>query len=121
MRRHVLIASGAVLLVALTACGSGSGSTKDSRGSGAVTIEANDNNFAPTQLQAQVGQKLVIQLKNDGNTLHNFSIGALGVSQDIDIKKTATVTITPTAPGTIPFVCKYHEALGMKGELVVAG
>jgi plastocyanin len=121
MRRLVAMTSGALLLITLTACGSGSGSTKNSTGSGAVVVEAYDNYFQPAQLQARPGQKLVIQFKNDGNTLHNFSINELGVSRDADIKKTTTVTITPTSPGTLTFVCKYHEALGMKGTLTVAG
>lgn len=121
MRRLVAMASGALLLMTLTACGSGSGSTKDSSGSGAVVLEAYDNYFQPAQLQAKPGQKLVIRFRNEGNTLHNFSIGELGVSRDADIKKTSTLTITPTAAGTLTFVCKYHEALGMKGTLTVAG
>jgi plastocyanin len=120
MRRFVVVMVCAVAsLGALGGCSSGS--DKSSSGSGGVTLEAVDNAFKPAQLTAQAGKKITLELKNDGAVLHNFSIDALGVSKDVEAGKKATVSFTPTAAGTLPFHCKYHQALGMTGTIVVSG
>jgi plastocyanin len=122
----VLAACAAAGLTVLGGCGSGSGSgsgsDKNSSGvAGGQPLEAVDNAFKPAQLTATAGQKVTVVLKNDGATLHNFSIDALGVSQDVENGKKVTVSFTPTAAGTLQFYCKYHQALGMTGSVVVSG
>jgi plastocyanin len=120
----VFLACAAAGLGVLGACGSGSGSGSDkssSGSSGGQALEAVDNAFKPAQLTVPAGQKVTLVLKNDGATLHNFSIDALGVSKDVEAGKKVTVSFTPTSAGTLSFYCKYHQALGMTGTLTVSG
>jgi len=126
MRRlSVVLACAIGVLGVLGACGSGSeksssGSVKSSSGPGELTLNATDNAFQPTQLGAQAGQKITVVLKNDGATLHNFSIDAVGVNKDVEAGKKATVTFTPPSAGTLSFYCRYHQALGMTGTIAVS-
>jgi plastocyanin len=124
MRRFlVLMAATAMALGVLGACSSGSGGSdkSTSAGSTAMTLEAYDNYFKPAQLTAPAGQKLTLEVKNEGPTLHNFSIDALGISKDIEAGKKVTVTIPSPAAGTLNFYCKYHQALGMTGTIASSG
>lgn len=124
MRRVlVLMACTGLGLGVLGGCGSGSGSSsaKTSSGAGSQSLEAVDNAFKPAQLTAPAGQKVTVVLKNDGATLHNFSIDALGVSKDVEAGKQVTISFTPTSAGTLSFYCKYHQALGMTGSVTVSG
>jgi plastocyanin len=129
MRRFVVVLACAVgALGVLGACGSGSdksssgaGGSGGSGGSGGVSLDASDNAFSPAQLTARAGQKITVVLKNEGATLHNFSIDAVGVSKDVEAGKKATITFTPPSAGTISFYCRYHQALGMTGTIVVSG
>src|SRR5438270_11667372 len=121
MRRFaVLMACTTAALSMLGACGSGSDKSS-TNGSVAVSVDAYDNSFKPAQLTAQAGKKLTVVLKNEGAALHNFSIDALGVSQDVEPGKKVTVTVTPSSAGPLSFYCKYPQALGMTGTVTVAG
>ena len=121
MRRYlVVMVCAAASLGTLGGCSSGSDNTS-SKGSSGVAVEIVDNAFKPAQLTAQVGKKISVALKNDGATLHNFSIDGLGVSKDLEPGKKASVSFAPTATGTITFYCKYHQALGMTGTILVSG
>jgi plastocyanin len=72
--------------------------------------------FAPTTVTVKQGQQLT--LDNVSNTPHTFTV----TGKDIDVQtspgSTGQVTID-LPPGTYPFICRFHQALGMKGTLVV--
>lgn len=121
MRRFKVFVACAAVALAVTASGCGSGSDKSSSGSGGLALQASDNAFKPDQLTAQAGKKVAVVLKNDGATLHNFAIDALGVSKDVEPGKTATISFTPQSAGPLRFYCKYHQALGMTGTITVSG
>jgi uncharacterized cupredoxin-like copper-binding protein len=61
-----------------------------------------------------------VTLPNDGVTLHNFSIDALGISVDIAPGATETVTINAPA-GSYEYYCNVpgHKEAGMVGTLTV--
>jgi plastocyanin len=84
-----------------------------------VTIRETDNEFSPTCLIVLGGQGL--EIVNDGEALHNFSIE--GTSVDIDTKPGKAARTEPLAgviePGTHKFICKYHATQGMRGELTL--
>ena len=83
----------------------------------ATNVDAKDDNtFAPPTITAKVGDS--ITFRNAGKILHtatasdkSFDTGNLTANQ--------SKTIKLTKAGRIPYVCIYHEALGMKGEIVV--
>jgi len=140
MRTRVLSSLAVVLALALvtTACSkkngneSGGGTTtiagqkandhgtKDVSGEASVELEQDNYYFNPTILKGTAGEKLTLELSNEGSALHNFSITDQGISQDVESGTKAEVTVTFPQSGTLVFFCKYHQTLGMVGALEVA-
>jgi plastocyanin len=92
--------------------------TKDVKGKDEVELEADSFYFSPTFLHGTPGQKLKIEIENESSALHNFSVTAQGVSQDIPAKGKSEVELTVPASGAVLFFCKYHTGQGMNGELL---
>ena len=88
-------------------------------GSVEVTIRQTDNAFSPQCLIVLGGQGL--EILNRGTALHNFSIE--GTDVDLDMRPgeaTRTETLGGVLePGTHKFICKYHAANGMRGEITL--
>jgi YVTN family beta-propeller protein len=84
----------------------------------AVTLAADDYTFTPSSLQGLPGQTVTLSLQNASGTLHNFSIAGLA-DQDLRARGSATVDVTLPDSGVLDFFCKYHAALGMRGQIVV--
>jgi plastocyanin len=84
-----------------------------------VTIRETDNAFSPSCLIVLGGQGL--EILNRGEALHNFSIE--GTQVDLDTRPGKETRTEPLAgvlePGTHEFVCKYHVADGMRGEITL--
>lgn len=82
-------------------------------------LTMNDNFFEPLCLAVSSTQE--ITMTNAGDSLHNFSVEDQGV--DIDVEAGEELITEPTEelfrPGTFRFVCKYHEAEGMVGTIVI--
>jgi len=85
---------------------------------GTIALEAKDNEFAPKTIEVKAGPA-TIDMKNTGAAPHTFTNADLKVDVNADAGKTATISLTDLKPGTYKFICKYHEALGMVGELKV--
>ena len=88
-------------------------------GSSKASVELDETFFAPTVLQGKPGQTLTLELHNSGTALHNISIDAQHIDQDVQRGQNATVTVTFPQSGIVEFYCKYHRAAGMVGELTV--
>lgn len=89
-------------------------------GGASATVEAYDIYFEPKQLTVAAGTDVTVMLHNEGVTLHNFSIDALGISVDIPAGATETVTINAPA-GSYEYYCNVpgHKPAGMVGTLIV--
>lgn len=87
------------------------------RGAG-VTVESYDIYFEPRGLTIPAGTDVTLTLPNEGGTLHNFSIDALGISVDIAAGAAETVTINAPA-GMYEYYCNVpgHKSAGMVGVL----
>jgi plastocyanin len=131
-----------VLALAATACGKDNGTegsggtitiagqkandkgTKDVSGASSAELELNNEEnvyyFEPTILKGTAGQKMTLELSNEGSALHNFSVTDQNVDQDVPSGQKAEVTVTFPQSGTLVFFCKYHQTLGMVGALEVA-
>jgi YVTN family beta-propeller protein len=92
--------------------------TKDVRKLSRLELEADDYYFSPTFLRGTPGQKLTLLVESEARTLHNISIPALGIDQDVPPKGKIQVTVTFPASGVLAFFCKFHGALGMNGQLL---
>jgi uncharacterized protein (DUF305 family) len=82
------------------------------------TVESYDIYFEPRELTIPAGTDVTLTLPNEGVTLHNFSIDALGISVDIAAGATETVTINAPA-GSYEYYCNVpgHKPAGMVGTL----
>jgi len=131
-----------VLALAATACGKDNGTegsggtitiagqkandkgTKDVSGASSAELELNNEGnvyyFEPTILKGTAGEKMTLELSNEGSALHNFSVTDQNVDQDVPSGQKAEVTVTFPQSGTLVFFCKYHQTLGMVGALEVA-
>jgi plastocyanin len=149
MKRGVVIVAFGLLLLAAAGCGSssssssGGSSTSESSGggeggqktiagvkandhgsktvSGETEVELDDFYFEPTVLEGKPGQKVTLELKNEGQVEHSFTVDSQGIDQDIEPGEDAKVTIKIPKSGAVSFYCKYHKSSGMAGALAVTG
>ena len=149
MRRGVVIVAGCVLLLAAAGCGSSSSSssggttTEESGGGGGqktiAGVKANDHGtkavedngktevelddfyFEPTVLEGKPGQKVTLELKNEGQTEHTFTIDSQNVNKDLGPGEEAEVDVTIPKSGVVSFYCEFHKSSGMAGALAVTG
>jgi plastocyanin len=83
-------------------------------------VELDDYYFGPTVLVGKPGQKLTLELKNEGTTDHNFTLASQNFNEDLKPGATTKVTVTIPNSGTVLFHCEYHESMGMRGALQAA-
>lgn len=111
------LAPAVLVLVATTACSSGSSSPKAApspSGSSGPTITI--NNFQYSTLQVAPGTTITVKNLDDAeHTVTSDSKGLFSVDDVSDKPKTFTA---PTKPGTYTFFCKYHST--MHGTLTVS-
>jgi plastocyanin len=85
-----------------------------------IAIEASDFFFSPTCVTGLHNGTITLRVHNGGVVLHNVSLPALHIDQDMSPGQTITVVVKM---GNTPlvFFCKYHRASGMLGALIPAG
>jgi plastocyanin len=93
---------------------------KDVSGESKVEVELDDDYFEPTVLEGTPGQRITLELKNEGGSEHNLTIGELMIDQDVEPGDEAEVEVTFPDSGTLTFFCKYHRGQGMAGAFRVA-
>jgi plastocyanin len=92
--------------------------TKDvSTASDKVEIELYDNYFEPTILKGKPGQMVELELKNEGNATHSFTLADQSVDKVIQPGDETETDVKFPASGELKFVCKFHEGEGMIGGL----
>ena len=150
MRRGVVIVAGGLLLLAAAGCGSSSssssGTTTEASGSGGgggqktiagvnandhgtkavadkgkTEVELDDYYFKPTVLQGKPGQKVTLELRNEGQVEHTFTIDSQGIDKELQPGDEGEVTVTIPKSGVVSFYCKFHKSSGMAGALAVTG
>jgi plastocyanin len=144
LRGVTVVAAASALVLGLAACGGGYGGgnddeseggsttiggmtaelhgTKDvSNETGKVEIELYDDYFEPTILKGKPGEKVTLELKNEGENAHTLTISDQGVDQEIQPGDETEVDVTFPSSGQLAFVCRFHESKGMVGALVVSG
>ena len=147
MRQGVVIVAGVLMVFAAAGCGSSSssssGTTTESSGSGGggqktiaglkandhgtktvtkeTEVELDDYYFDPTVIQGKAGQKVTLELKNEGKIEHSFVIDSQNIDKTLSPGEDAKVTVTIPASGAVSFYCKFHKSEGMAGALAVEG
>jgi len=103
-------------LLLLAACGGGGGA--DAGGDGGATrstVTMRDNAFLPADPVIAGGE---IELVNEGESPHTFTVEGEAVDVEVDAGQTVTETID-LSPGTYTLFCELHRAQGMEGTLTV--
>ena len=80
-------------------------------------VEVDDFYFEPTTIKAEPGSTVKLELANESNTLHNFSIDDQSIDTDVAAGENVDVMVTVPASGSVEFYCKYHKAAGMVGQV----
>ena len=97
--------------------------TKDLSTKGATTsieLEQDDFYFQPTFLKVAPGQKITLELKNEGKSTHTFTSTQLGVDKELSPDSKANVTVTMPMSGNVVFFCRFHRSSGMQGAFAVS-
>lgn len=92
----------------------------DVSGKSDTSLELDDFYFEPTVLEGKPGQKMTIELENEGENEHNFSIDSQGIDEDVEPGDKTEVEVTLPKAGQVSFYCKYHKGQGMAGGLQAA-
>jgi len=97
--------------------------SKSISGASSVDVElgnsGSDYFFSPTVISGTAGQKVTVQLSNDGNTAHTFTIDSANIDEELQPGTKTSTTVTLPSSGTLVFYCKFHKSLGMLGEFSV--
>jgi len=122
MRQHAFRLLATVFSVALlmAACSSDDGtdgSTDTGGGGGVQTITISDFTFDPNTLTVPSGQDVTIEVTNDDDVEHSFTLDDDSVSQDIEGGESQSVTLNLTEG--IGWHCEYHPDT-MKGTVTVS-
>lgn len=81
-----------------------------------LDMEQADFSFEPTFVEAAPGAQVTVELHNEGDAQHTFTIDALDVDEVVDAGETAEVTVELPDEGPVRFTCRFHEAQGMQGS-----
>jgi plastocyanin len=85
-----------------------------------LEVELDDNYFKPNIILGTAGQKAMLDLVNEGKSVHNFSLGDK-IAVDVRPGERTTVSVTLPATGDLAFFCKFHkDESGMVGTLRVS-
>jgi plastocyanin len=95
--------------------------TKAVEDSGKTEVELDDYYFKPTVLEGKPGEKVTLELKNEGQEDHTFTIDSQSIDQDVQPGDEAEVTVTIPKSGAVSFYCKFHKSSGMAGAIAVKG
>jgi len=83
-----------------------------------VTVELVDDAFRPITVGAKGGLPIRLRLSNRGIQHHTFTDESAGIDVEVAPGKSETVTVPALPAGANRFfLCRFHEASGMKGKI----
>jgi plastocyanin len=141
VRRSWIVLGLALALVA-TACAGGESGNGEAEDGGTLTIDGKEANnhgeadvsgmastqfevddfyFEPTVLEGEAGQTVTLEVANEGEAQHTFTVAALQIDETIAPGAEMSIEVTLPDSGAVLFVCRFHESRGMLGALSVGG
>ena len=85
-----------------------------------LNVTTLDNSFNPATASARAGQKVTVNVKNDGQRPHTFTIDGVVDSGRLNAGESKMVEFTPSSAGSLAFYCTIHTAAVMSGTLTVS-
>ncbi|HVM01611.1 MAG TPA: cupredoxin domain-containing protein [Acidimicrobiales bacterium] len=86
-----------------------------------MDLELDDFYFEPTFVHADPGQSVTVRLHNEGDARHTFTIPGTDVDAVVAAGEDDEVQVTLPSEGPVVFVCRFHEAQGMRGAFYFTG
>lgn len=83
-----------------------------------TVVEGPGNSFAFMPSTITVKQGATLKLDNVSDTAHTFTVTGQSIDVETQPGQTSQVTID-LPPGSYPFICRFHQSLGMTGTLMV--
>jgi plastocyanin len=83
----------------------------------AVELEVDDFYFAPTYVKAAPSQTIQVELENEGDASHTFTIDERSIDEELEPGASRTVTVELPASGVLTYYCRFHRGQGMQGAL----
>jgi plastocyanin len=93
----------------------------DLSGQAETSLELDDFYFEPTVLIGDPGQTTSIELENEGEQTHTFTLDDGSVDEELQPESKVEVDVTWPDSGNLRFFCRFHEGSGMIGALSVEG
>jgi plastocyanin len=88
--------------------------------SGSMEVELDDFYFEPTFIKAKPGEKITIEVKNEGKAVHTFTSTDLGnVDEQLAAGTSKKITVTAPQSGQAVFFCRFHQSQGMQGAIYI--
>ena len=90
--------------------------TKEVADGAKLEVEQDDFYFSPTFVKATPGAKITVELHNEGDADHTFTIDGTDVDETVKAGDTAEVEVTLPDSGATAFYCRFHkDSGGMQG------
>jgi plastocyanin len=120
-KKLLVVCAVIAIAVFLVACGGGDDGNEDSSSAsgGGTEVKMRDFSYEPKGLTARAGQAVTLELKNEGEQPHTFTIAGLVDSQRVEKGQSKSITFTPTQAGSLTFFCTVHGQATMSGTLSV--
>lgn len=90
-------------------------------GKSSATVDLYDFYFEPTVLVGSPGQEITVELLNEGEVAHTFTIEEQGIDVVLEPGQKGQTKLRFPDSGRQGVVCTYHVAAGMLGLLVTKG
>jgi len=87
--------------------------------SSSMEVEIDDFYFGPTFIKAKAGEKITLELKNEGKAVHTFTSTDLNVDEQLAAGASKKITITAPQTGHALFFCRFHQGQGMQGAVFI--
>lgn len=79
-------------------------------------LELDDFYFEPTFVATDGGKSVTVEMTNEGDARHTFTVDPLGIDEVVNAGESAEVTVDlPEEVGTLRYYCRFHAAQGMQG------
>jgi plastocyanin len=84
---------------------------------GKIEVEIDDFYFKPTFIKGKAGTKVKVELENEGNTTHTFTIDDQNIDKEFKPGQKKTIKVKIPATGVANFYCRFHHDQGMQGAV----
>ena len=90
---------------------------RDIAGADEINLELDDFYFDPTFVKGKPGESVKVELENEGDNTHTFTIDSANVDVEVKSGDDGTAEVTVPDSGALRFYCRFHSGQGMQGAI----